>query len=206
MFTGEVLEERFGYQFSYKATTAINFAEEEARRFNHYYVGTEHLLLGLLKQGVPPALESLKIDTKRCKEDLDFIIGRGAEQAEPSSELLRLTPRANKIIELSISEAIQLAHRQLLPEHLWLGVVREEEGIAGGILMSLGVHYDTMKQQVSKAFRMETVTNRTLRSLEDLRSFVEDPNQDLARKVQVKMILDGALGLMFPNINPKETS
>lgn len=194
MFTKEVLTERFNnFLFSDSAVGVLNAAADEARRFKHNYIGTEHMLLGLVKEEVP-ALGALGVDLAQVRSSVEFIIGRGDRIVEGP---VLLTPRANKVIELSINEAKRGMHSSLSRNHILLGLVREGEGIAAGILESMGVSLEKVRQQVIIG-PLGKSTIQTLNELEDLRGFLLDPEHDRVRKKQLGMIIRGAHGLISP--------
>ncbi|MDE2815662.1 MAG: ATP-dependent Clp protease ATP-binding subunit [Chloroflexota bacterium] len=123
-------------------------AQEEARRFNHNYIGTEHLLLGLVREGegiAAKVLYDMGVDLTKVRSAVEFIIGRG-ERVNVGD--ISLTPRAKKVIELANEEARRLGHNYIGTEHLLLGLVREGEGIAAGVLESLGVSLEKVRQKV----------------------------------------------------------
>src|SRR5437667_11797412 len=127
-------------RFNDRAKRGLALAQDEAIRFNHNYIGTEHLLLGLVREGEGVAarvLDSLGVELSKVRTAVEFIIGRGDSTTSPSE--ITLSPRTKKVIELAIDEARKLGHSHVGPEHLLLGLVREGEGIASGILESLGV-------------------------------------------------------------------
>jgi len=116
------------------------FAQEESRRFNHNYIGTEHLLLGLVREGegiTAKVLNGMGVDLVKVRSAVEFIVGRG-ERAEVGD--ISLTPHARKVIELAAEEARRLGHNYIGTEHILLGIVAEGEGMAIGILESLGAH------------------------------------------------------------------
>src|SRR3989337_2434052 len=125
-------------KFSERARRILTLAQEEAQRFNHNYIGTEHILLGLVREGEGVAakvLHNLGVDLQKVRSAVEFIIGRGERPV--TSESLGLTPRAKKVIELAIDEAKRIGHPYIGTEHLLLGLVREGDGIAAGVLESL---------------------------------------------------------------------
>ncbi|HET8524306.1 MAG TPA: ATP-dependent Clp protease ATP-binding subunit [Thermomicrobiales bacterium] len=135
-------------KFTERARKVLTLAQEEAQRFNHNYIGTEHLLLGLVREGDGVAarvLGNMGVQLPKVRSAVEFIIGRG-EQA-PMGEI-GLTPRAKKVIELAVDEARRLNHHYIGTEHLLLGLVREGEGIAAGVLESLGVNLEKVRAQV----------------------------------------------------------
>src|ERR671913_85251 len=141
------MAERFD-KFTERARKVLQLAQEEAQRFNHNYIGTEHLLLGLVREGEGVAakvLANLGVDLNKVRSAVEFIIGRGDRTVTGD---IGLTPRAKKVIELSVDEARRLNHHYIGTEHLLLGLVREGEGIAAGVLESLGVSLDKVRSQV----------------------------------------------------------
>src|SRR5438093_11789493 len=127
-------------RFNDRAKRVLALAQDEAIRFNHNYIGTEHLLLGLVREGEGVAarvLDSLGVELSKVRTAVEFIIGRGDSTTSPNE--ITLSPRTKKVIELAIDEARKLGHSHVGPEHVLLGLVREGEGIASGILESLGV-------------------------------------------------------------------
>src|SRR5919107_4006267 len=135
-------------KFTERARKVLQLAQEEAQRFNHNYIGTERLLLGLVREGEGVAakvLANLGVDLNKVRSAVEFIIGRGDRTVTGD---IGLTPRAKKVIELSVDEARRLNHHYIGTEHLLLGLVREGEGIAAGVLESLGVSLDKVRSQV----------------------------------------------------------
>ncbi len=138
-------------QFSERARRALTLAQEEAQRFNHNYIGTEHLLLGLLRveDGVAArVLTTLGIKLEAVRSAVEFIIGRG-DRAMMGE--IGLTPRAKKVIELGVDEARRLNRGYVGTEHLLLGMLREGEGIAAGVLQSLGADLDRVRTETLRA-------------------------------------------------------
>src|SRR6195256_6093352 len=135
-------------KFTERARKVLQLAQEEAQRFNHNYIGTEHLLLGLVREGEGVAakvLGNLGVELNKVRSAVEFIIGRGDRTVAGD---IGLTPRAKKVIELSVDEARRLNHHYIGTEPLLLGLVREGEGIAAGVLESLGVSLDKVRSQV----------------------------------------------------------
>src|SRR5213592_4008188 len=126
-------------RFNDRAKRVLALAQDEAIRFYHNYIGTEHLLLGLVREGEGVAarvLDSLGVELSKVRTAVEFIIGRGDSTTSPSE--ITLSPRTKKVIELAIDEARKLGHSHVGTEHLLLGLVREGEGIASGVLETLG--------------------------------------------------------------------
>jgi ATP-dependent Clp protease ATP-binding subunit ClpC len=134
--------------FNMDCKNAILLAQEGAKRFDHNYVGTEHLLLGLVLQREGVAAKILinqGIEPAKIKSAIEFIIGRGDRIILGE---IGLTPRAKKVIALTVDEASRMNHRYIGTEHLLLGLAREGEGIAAGVLESLGVSLGKLREQV----------------------------------------------------------
>ena len=141
------MSDRFD-KFTERAKKVLVLAQEEAQRFNHNYIGTEHLLLGLVREGEGVAakvLSNLGVELNKVRSAVEFIIGRGNRMVIGD---VNLTPRAKKVIELAVEEARRLNHNYIGTEHLLLGLVREGEGIAAGVLESLGVNLEKVRTQV----------------------------------------------------------
>ena len=137
-------------KFSETARRVLSLAQEEAQRFNHTYIGTEHILLGLVREtdGVAAkVLSNLGVELTKVRSAVEFIIGRG-ERTSPSE--IGLTPRAKKVIELAVDEARRLNHHYIGTEHLLIGLMREGEGVAAGVLESLGVNLDKVRGETSR--------------------------------------------------------
>ncbi len=135
-------------RFTDRARRVVVLAQEEARMLNHNYIGTEHILLGLIHEGegvAAKALESLNISLGAVREQVQEIIGQG--QQAPSGHI-PFTPRAKKVLELSLREALQLGHNYIGTEHILLGLIREGEGVAAQVLVKLGADLNRVRQQV----------------------------------------------------------
>ncbi|MCL4467135.1 MAG: ATP-dependent Clp protease ATP-binding subunit [Chloroflexi bacterium] len=134
-------------KFTERARKVLTLAQEEAQRFNHNYIGTEHLLLGLVREGdgvAAKVLGNMGVELNKVRSAVEFIIGRGDRMVVGE---IGLTPRAKKVIELAVDEARRLNHHYIGTEHLLLGLVREGEGIAAGVLESLGVSLEKVRAQ-----------------------------------------------------------
>jgi hypothetical protein len=134
--------------FTDRARKVLTLAQDEAQRFNHNYIGTEHLLLGLIREGQGLAarvLVGMGIELAQIRTAVEFIIGRGDQ---PTVGEVGLTPRAKRVLELAIDEARRLGHNYIGTEHLLLGLAREGEGIAAGVLQSLGLDLDRIRHEV----------------------------------------------------------
>ena len=137
-------------KFSERARRVLSLAQEEAQRFNHNYIGTEHILLGLVREtdGVAAkVLSNLGVELNKVRSAVEFIIGRGERS---NSGEIGLTPRAKKVIELAVDEARRLNHHYIGTEHLLIGLMREGEGVAAGVLESLGVNLDKVRGETSR--------------------------------------------------------
>ncbi|MQA78375.1 MAG: AAA domain-containing protein [Streptosporangiales bacterium] len=135
-------------RFTDRARRVVVLAQEEARMLNHNYIGTEHILLGLIHEGegvAAKALESLGISLEAVRQQVEDIIGQG--QQAPSGHI-PFTPRAKKVLELSLREALQLGHNYIGTEHILLGLIREGEGVAAQVLIKLGADLNRVRQQV----------------------------------------------------------
>ena len=137
-------------KFSERARRVLSLAQEEAQRFNHNYIGTEHILLGLVREtdGVAArVLNSLNVELPKVRSAVEFIIGRGER---PSPGDMGLTPRAKKVIELAVDEARRLSHHYIGTEHILIGIMREGEGVAAGVLESLGVTLEKSRAETTR--------------------------------------------------------
>ncbi len=138
-------------KFTKRARRVLTFAQEEAVRLNHNYIGTEHLLLGLIREEeglAAKVLRDLGADQSRVRQVIEDIVGRGQSA---SGAKLSLTPRTRRVIELAVDEARRLGHHYIGTEHLLLGLVREGDGIAVNVLKSLNISPDKVRNQLSKA-------------------------------------------------------
>src|ERR1700723_4143396 len=136
-------------RFTDRARRVVVLAQEEARMLNHNYIGTEHILLGLIHEGegvAAKSLESLGISLEGVRSQVNEIIGQG--QQAPSSGHIPFTPRAKKVLELRLREALQLGHNYIGTEHILLGLIREGDGVAAQVLVKLGAERNRVRQQV----------------------------------------------------------
>jgi ATP-dependent Clp protease ATP-binding subunit ClpC len=135
-------------RFTDRSRRVVVLAQEEARLLNHNYIGTEHLLLGLLHEGAGVAAEalvSLGISLSAVRTEVEEVIGRGG--AAPAGHI-PFTPRAKKVLELSLREALHLGHNDIGTEHLLLGLIREGDGVAAQVLTGLGADLEVVRTQV----------------------------------------------------------
>jgi ATP-dependent Clp protease ATP-binding subunit ClpC len=136
-------------RFTDRARRVVVLAQEEARMLNHNYIGTEHILLGLIHEGqgvAARALEALGISLEQVRKDVEELIGEGGSDS-PSH--IPFTPRAKKVLELALREALQLGHNYIGTEHILLGLVREGEGVGAQVLRHRGASLDAIRVEVS---------------------------------------------------------
>jgi len=137
-------------KFTIRARKVLTLSQEEAQHFQHNYIGTEHLLLGLVREGEGVAakvLTNLGVQLSDVRKAIEFIIGRGERVITGE---IGLTPRAKKVIELAVDEARMLNHHYIGTEHILLGLVREGGGIAAGVLESMGVKLEQVRAETLK--------------------------------------------------------
>jgi ATP-dependent Clp protease ATP-binding subunit ClpA len=137
-------------RFTDRARRVVVLAQEEARGLNHDYIGTEHILLGLIHEGqsiATRALESLGIGLEPARRQVEEIVGRGKKA--PSGHI-PFTPRAKKGLELALREALQFSHSYIGPEHILLGLLREGDGVAAQVLVAMGADLNRVRRQVAK--------------------------------------------------------
>ncbi len=135
-------------KFTERARKVLALAQEEAQRFNHSYISTEHILLGIVSEGSgvgTKVLQNLGVELDKVRTAVEFVIGRGESKSQGE---VGLTPRAKKVIELAVDEARHLNHNYIGTEHLLLGLLREGEGVAAGVLESLGVSLEKARAEV----------------------------------------------------------
>ena len=136
-------------RFTDRARRAVVRAQDEARTLNHDFIGTEHILLGLVGEGqglAAKALESLGVSMEAVRQRVEDIVPQG--QVEVRTGHIPFTPRAKKVLELSLSEAKLLGHRYIGTEHILLGLLREGEGVAAQVLAALGADLDGARERV----------------------------------------------------------
>jgi ATP-dependent Clp protease ATP-binding subunit ClpC len=142
-------------KFTERARKVLSLAQEEAQRLQHHYIGTEHLLLGLVREGEGVAanvLSNLGVDLNEVRYAVEAIIGR-EDRIVPGE--IGLTPRAKKVLELAVDEARRLNHHSIGSEHLLLGLAREGEGIGAGVLQSLGVRLEKVRTETIRVLNQQ---------------------------------------------------
>jgi ATP-dependent Clp protease ATP-binding subunit ClpC len=164
-------------KFSERARRVLTYAQEEAQNLNHNYIGTEHILLGMVREedGVAArVLASMDVNLAKLRSAVEFVIGRGEK---PSSGETGLTSRAKKVIELAIDEARTLNHNYIGTEHLLLGLLREGEGVAAGVLDSFGITIDKTRAEITRVLSQGAI-NRGAPLKAGGRSQSKTPNLD----------------------------
>src|SRR5215472_7903860 len=140
-------------KFTKRARKVLRLAQEEAQRLGHDYIGTEHLLLGLVREGEGVAanvLNNLGVELDKVRSKVEALIGRGNQVILGE---IGLTPRAKKVIELAVDEARRLSHHYIGTEHLLLGMIREGHGIGAGVLQELGVDLEKVRAETMRVLR-----------------------------------------------------
>ncbi|MCZ6574014.1 MAG: NDP-hexose 4-ketoreductase, partial [Planctomycetota bacterium] len=136
-------------RFTDRARKVMGLARQEAQRFNHDYIGTEHILLGLIQEGSGVAadvLKNLDVDLKRIRQEVEKLVSHGTTMVTMGQ--LPFTPRAKKVLELALEEASNLGHNYIGTEHLLLGLIREQEGIAAQVLQNIKVRLEDVREEV----------------------------------------------------------
>jgi hypothetical protein len=166
-------------RFTDRARRVVVLAQDEARRLDHTWIGTEHLLLGLIREGdgvAAKALESLGISLDAVQQQVEEIIGHG--QQAPSGHI-PFTPRAKKVLELALRESQQLGHNYIGTEHILLGLIREGDGVAAQVLVQLGAALDRVRQQVIQLLHAHSAEKRELTPLPATQTRLEGLEQRL---------------------------
>src|SRR5258707_5758626 len=172
-------------KFTDRARKVLRLAQEEAQRFQHNYIGTEHLLLGLVREDEGVAakvLHNLGVDLQKVRSSVEDIIGRGDRIVLGE---IGLTPRAKQVIELSVDEARRMNHHYIGTEHLLLGLIREGEGIAVGVLESLGVNLEQARRQT-----LVVLSGGVQEPRQEETEEVEIPDQDKDRAINQESVQD----------------
>lgn len=154
-------------RFTKRARRVLQLAQEEAQRLGHNYIGTEHMLLGLVREGGGVAarvLTDMGVELDRVRTEVEFIVGRGQPRSNPRSHLdmgeMGLTPRAKRVLELAVDEARNLGHKFVGTEHLLLGLVGEDEGVAANILEGMGLSLGGVRAHLIEM--LDSVEDRAL--------------------------------------------
>src|SRR3979490_1329385 len=143
-------------RFTARARKVMQLANQETQRFNHEYIGTEHVLLGLIKEGsgvAANALKNLDIDLRKVRLEVERIVQSGPDMVTTGK--LPQTPRAKKVLEYTMEEARNLNHNYVGTEHILLGLLREEEGVAAQVLMNLGLKLGDIRDEVLRVLRRD---------------------------------------------------
>jgi ATP-dependent Clp protease ATP-binding subunit ClpC len=183
-------------RFTNRARRVVVLAQEEARILDHNYIGTEHLLLGLIHEGegvAAKALEAMGISLEAVRQQVEEIVGRGKDA--PSGHI-PFTPRAKKVLELSLREAQILGHNYIGTEHILLGLIREGEGVAAQVLTRLGADMDRTRQQVIEllhGYQAESGERASVRLGSSARRLEEVLNQPVQRIMSRLDAIDGRL-------------
>jgi ATP-dependent Clp protease ATP-binding subunit ClpC len=178
-------------RFTDVARRVVVLAQEEARMMNHNYIGTEHLLLGLLHEGdnvADRALRDLEISLEAARQQVEEIIGLG--QQAPSGHI-PMTPRIKKVLDLALREAMQLGHNYIRPEHLLLSIVREGDGVAAQVLVRLGADLNRVRQQVVAVLHGTAVPVGSGVRLRDLSAAAREGRLDpvFGRQAEIRAIM-----------------
>jgi ATP-dependent Clp protease ATP-binding subunit ClpA len=174
-------------RFTDRSRRVMQLANQEAQRFNHEYIGTEHILLGLIKEGSGVAanvLKNLDIDLRKIRTEIEKIVQHGPGGEGFFTGRLPHTPRAQKVIEYAIAEARRLKHNYVGTEHLLLGLLREDEGVAAQVLLNLGLKLDTVRAAVMNLLenklpeRPEGALRKTEETIAKLQEAIAKANPD----------------------------
>ncbi len=150
-------------RFTDRARKVMQLANQEAQRFNHEYIGTEYILLGIVKEGTGQAavvLNSLEVDLRKIRMEVEKIVQSGPDMVTMGKR--PQTPRAKKVIEYAFEEARNLNHKHIGTEHLLLGLLREQDGVAAQVLMNLGAKLDDVRKQILELVRVEVPPGKML--------------------------------------------
>jgi ATP-dependent Clp protease ATP-binding subunit ClpC len=187
-------------RFTDRARRVVVLAQEEARMLNHNYIGTEHILLGLIHEGdgvAMRALESLGISLEPLRRQVDAFIGQveeeiGQDQAVRTTHL-RFTPPGRKVLELALREALQLGHNYIGTEHILLALIREGEGVAAHVLQKLGADLNRVRQTVILLLSGYTAgKGEQIASRQEVRAALDPPSPfDEREKIVLSLLLQG---------------
>src|SRR5699024_361016 len=168
-------------RFTERAQKVLALSQEEATRLGHNNIGTEHILLGLIREGegiAAKALQSLGLEIEKIQEEVEELIGVGQEPLQT----IHYTPRAKKVVELSQDEARKLGHSYVGTEHILLGLIREGEGVAAKALQSLGLEIEKIQEEVEELIGVGQEPLQTIHYTPRAKKVVE-LSQDEARKL-----------------------
>ena len=152
-------------KFTDRARKVMQFANQEAQRFNHEYIGTEHILLGFVKEGSGHAVEVLKnfkVDLRKIRLEVEKIIVQSSPDMVTMGKLPP-TPRAKRVVLYAIEESVKLNHNYVGTEHLLLGLLREQEGVAAQVLMNLGLKLDEVREEILNVLAGKDIENTALK-------------------------------------------
>lgn len=176
MFTREQLETVYKFPFKDEAVDVLRRAEKQATDLNHNYIGTEHLLLGYSQVANPVLMAVMRLELPKVKHSVELVIGRGNRLIEGQ---LDLTPRSRRVIEVSVDQAKWINDSALEADHIMLGLIGEGEGIAAGVLSSLGIELTRARIAV-----LET-RQQAFQPMDRLRFFLSDPSVNPAMKKEL---------------------
>jgi methylenetetrahydrofolate dehydrogenase (NADP+)/methenyltetrahydrofolate cyclohydrolase len=202
---GVGMADRFD-RFTEHARRVLTLAQEEALRFNHNYIGTEHFLLGLIREGEgvgARALTELGLQLEKVRVAVEFIIGRGDQQVFGA---IGLTPRAKNAIEFAVQEARALGHNYIGTEHILLGLIREGEGIAAGVLSSLGVSLESARAKVYQLLEIGPYAPAQIIDGKAVAEAVRHEVADRVRRLKEKRGITPGLALVLVGDNPSSLS
>ena len=186
-------------KFTERARRVLSLSQEEAQRFNHNYIGTEHILLGLIQEtdgAAAMVLLNLDVDLRKVRSAVEYILKRGEHS---TSDEIGLTPRAKKVIELAIDEAGRHGHNYIGTEHLLIGLMREGGGVAVAVLESLGIDLERIRTEINLILlqtQSQEHSNENLR--ERILELSPSEFQELAREyLQAKVSPDAEIEIVI---------
>ena len=187
-------------RFTDRARKVMQLANQEAQRFNHEYIGTEHMLLGLVKEGTGVAanvLKNLDVDLRKIRLEVEKLVQSGPEMITMGK--LPQTPRAKKVIEYSMEEARNLNHNFVGTEHILLGLLREQEGVAAQVLMNLGLKLEEVREYRNKGLQDKSLaTSNVVQQRANEIDFIDAQTNHLKALI-ITLRATGDYGL--PNLN-----
>lgn len=192
MLDKEQFQAKYQFPFGDATMQVMQTAEKEAGMFHRNCIGTEHLLAAYVSVGNRRVAESLGLELNKVRSAIEFITGEGDRTVVGEVDF---TPRVIKVLELSVDEARSRNDKLLEPDHIMLGIVREGEGIAAGVIKSLGVTLERVRLTVLRERQEATKAPTYVDALDQIRAFFEDPTQDPKKKQYLEWILIGARNL-----------